>query len=275
MTEIEARYRARTPRSASMTGRAKSVMPGGSTRNFGYHPPYPVVIDRGEGNTVWDVDGCRYIDLAQNGLSLIHGHAFAPVTEALRSAAEKGTAWTGASLPQIEFAELLQRRLPLLELIRFTNSGTEAAMVAAKIARHATGRPLLLKAVGGYHGTYDDLEAGLHGRGELAGRTLLAEFGDAASFAEAFSRHPGQIAAVVIEAVKFSGVAEVPPPGFLQELRSMARAAGALFVLDDCLMFRLAVGGSSEKYHSSRTSWCSASFLEVACPWAPSVAART
>ena len=137
---IEETYRARTPGSAELLARARNSMPGGLTRNFGYFPPYPVIHQRGEGPYLWDVDGNRYVDLNYNGLSLIHGHAFPPVAEALARIAPHGWAWLGTSQPQIEFAETLIGRIKTFERVLFTNSGTEAGMLAVKLARAFTHR---------------------------------------------------------------------------------------------------------------------------------------
>ena len=248
LNSIEETFRARTVKSAQLTERARKSLPGGATRNFGFHPPYPVVHERGEGPHLWDVDGNRYVDLNYNGLSLIHGHAYPPVVRALAKAAVDGWAWLGTSRPQIEFAETLCRRIEIFEKVLFTNSGTEASMLAVKLARGFTKRPLILKARGGYHGTYSDLEAGLHGQGEIPGHALLAEFNDAASFQRVLDQRGRDIAAVVLEPVMYTGVVMPAIPGFLMQVQDAARRAGALFVLDDCLMFRLAPGGSAEKF---------------------------
>ncbi len=248
VNRIEEAYRAKTRKSADWMERGGRSLPGGVTRNFGYHRPYPVVMDRGKGAFLWDVDGNRYIDLNYNGLSLIHGHAYPPVAEALASRMPNGWAWLGTSRYQIEFAETLCKRIKIFERVLFTNSGTESGMLAVKLARHFTGRPLILKAVGGFHGTYSDLEAGLHGQGELPGHTLLADFNDLASFERVLADHGSKIAAVVVESVMYTGVVTPPVGTFLADLQAAAHRAGALFVLDDCLMFRLAPGGAAEKF---------------------------
>jgi glutamate-1-semialdehyde 2,1-aminomutase len=248
LNSIEETYRARTPASAELLARAKASLPGGLTRNFGYFPPYPVVHRRGQGPYLWDLDGNRYVDLNYNGLSLIHGHAFPPVAEALARLAPEGWAWLGTSRPQVEFAETLKSRIRIFERVLFTNSGTEAGMLAVKLARAFTGRPLILKARGGYHGTYSDLEAGLHGQGEIPGHTLLAEFNEIDSLERALAAHGDKIAAVVLEPVMYTGVVMPALPGFLGAAQAAAHRHGALFVLDDCLMFRLAPGGSAEKF---------------------------
>ena len=125
-TFIEVRYRRETPGSAALMNRAAAVMPGGNSRTTSFHPPYPVVLERGDGPWLWDVDKRRYVDLFCNGLSLIHGNNYSPAREAIQSAMQRGTAWSGASREQIAFAELLCGRIEAMELLRFTNSGSEA-----------------------------------------------------------------------------------------------------------------------------------------------------
>ena len=245
---IESAFRSRTPESGRLIEGAAHVMPGGVTRGFGFHLPYPVLMDRGEGCYLWDVDGNRYVDLINNGLALIHGHAFKPVVDVLTERLPKAWAWLGSSVPQIECARALCDRLPNFERVLFTNSGTESGMLAVKLARHFTGKPLILKLRAGYHGSYSDLEAGLEGRGEIPGHTLLAEFNDLESFERKLAANKGQVAAVVVEPVMYTGVVMIPEGNFLSDLEALARRYGALFILDDCLMLRLAYGGSAEKF---------------------------
>jgi glutamate-1-semialdehyde 2,1-aminomutase len=248
LSAIGRTYVARTPASAAAMERASGAMPRGLTRTLSWFPPYPLVFERGEGAILTDLDGHRYVDLFSNGLSLIHGHAYPRVTEALRAALPRGSAWPGASLAQVEFAELLRDRVPGGERVRFANTGTEATMLGVKLARHVSGRELIVKAYDAYHGSYDDLEAGLLGAGEVPGRVALARFGDLESYERAFAEHEGEVAAVIVEPVQYTGVVTPPPEGFLPKLRELARAAGACFILDDCLMFRLAEGGSAERF---------------------------
>jgi glutamate-1-semialdehyde 2,1-aminomutase len=247
-TTIERDYRRRTRRSRDLMSRAAKSMPGGNTRTTSFHPPYPVVFDRGKGPWLWDVDGHRYVDLFYNGLSFIHGHSYPPIRRSMAAVLGRGTGWAGASREQVAFADLLRRRIPGGGLVRFTNSGSEAAMLAVKVARRVTGRPLILKFDYAYHGSYPDLEAGLYGQGQIANRAVLARFNDIASCEQAFDKHAGAIAAVVFEPVMFTGRVIPPEDGFLTRLQALARRHGALSILDDCLMLRLAVGGSSEKY---------------------------
>jgi glutamate-1-semialdehyde 2,1-aminomutase len=245
---IETEFRRRTPKSAQLVERSARVMPGGVTRGFGFHLPYPAVMERGEACYLWDVDGNRYVDLVSNGFALIHGHAFQPVIEALAARLPNSWAWVGTSVPQIEFVEALCERLPTFERVLLTNSGTESGMLAVKLARRFTGKPLILKLRAGYHGSYSDLEAGLDGRGEIPGHAILAEFNDLASFERKLVENRGQVAAVLVEPVMYTGVVMVPEGNFLRDLEALARRHGALFILDDCLMLRLAYGGSAEKF---------------------------
>jgi glutamate-1-semialdehyde 2,1-aminomutase len=246
--ELESLYRSRTPSSAEAMGRARRYMVRGLTRGWGYHRPYPLVAKRGEGPYLVDLDDNRYVDLANNGLSLIHGHAFPPVVEALRAAAGRGSGWLVPSEEQIEFAQMLCERIAVFERVRFTNSGTESGMLAMKVARASTGRPAVLKSIDGFHGSFDDLEVGLYDRPEEPGRVYLAPFGDAEAFEQKLEEHGDEIAAVVLEPLLFSGLVTKAPPGFLRRVQEAAQRAGALFVLDDCLMLRLAYGGSAELY---------------------------
>jgi glutamate-1-semialdehyde 2,1-aminomutase len=248
LASIQAEYARLTPGSAELMSRAANSMPHGLTRTLSWFAPYPVVFDHGRGARVYDIDGNRYVDLFNNGLSLMHGHAYAPVETALRNALERGTAWPGTSDAQVEFAEMLVERIPGAEQVRFANTGTEAMMLAVKLARHVTGRQLIVKAWHAYHGSYDDLEVGLQNQGEIPGQVALATFGDLDSYAKILERHPGEVAAVVVEPVQYTGVVTPPPDGFLPKLRKLAEEAGALLVLDDCLMFRLAEGGSAERF---------------------------
>jgi glutamate-1-semialdehyde 2,1-aminomutase len=248
LTAIEQAYLARTERSARLMERAGASMPSGITRTLAWFAPYPVVFERGSGASVFDLDGNRYLDMFSNGLSLMHGHAYGPIEQALREALSRGTAWPGASDAQVEFAELLCGRIPGAEQVRFTNTGTEATMLAVKLARYVSGRPVVIKAWDAYHGSYDDLEVGLQGQDEDPGRVALATFGEIDSYAAALLRNAGKVAAIIVEPVQYTGIVTPPPDGFLTELRELCRREGVLYVLDDCLMSRLAEGGSSERF---------------------------
>ena len=241
MNSIERLYRARTPGSAALGARAARAMPGGDTRSVTFHRPYPLAIARGAGPFLWDVDGNRYIDLLGNYTSLVHGNAYPPIIEAIARASASGTAWPARNQAQVELAELICERVAAVERVRLCNSGSEAGMLAAQLARRVTGRSRLLMAREGYHGSYDDLSPEWAGEG---GRTTLANYGDAASFESMLARHGKEIAAVFLEPVLGSSGIIAPPPDFLPRVASAAARAGALFVADEVITLRLEVGGA-------------------------------
>src|SRR5512139_614911 len=140
MSRIEMEYQQRTPHSAELAAAAERWMPGGDTRAAAYFPPYPVTMARGAGPFLWDVDDNRYVDLIGNYTSLVHGNAYPPIVEAIQTWAARGTAWAARCEPALELAALLSERIASVEHIRFTNSGTEAVMLAIQIAKLVTGR---------------------------------------------------------------------------------------------------------------------------------------
>ena len=231
-----AAYETQFPRSGALMRRAAAVMPGGNTRTTAHYPPFPLAIDRADGPFLWDADGNRLIDLLLNYTSLVHGHRYPPVMEAVTAVLERGTAWPAASPEQVDLAGALCRRIRSVEQVRFCNSGTEAGMLAVRIARRATGRRLLLKATEGYHGSYDELDSGPE--------TLKAPYGDRDAFLVQIDRHGGELAAVVLEPVRGSTGVLAPPPEFLVDVAAATRAAGAVFVLDEVITLRLGVGGA-------------------------------
>lgn len=244
MNSIEERYRAATEKSAQLTKRAERVMPGGDTRTTTYYRPYPLTLKRGEGPFVWDVDGNKYIDLIGNYTSLVHGNAYPPIVEAVSKAVRDGSSWPARSEAQIELATVLCERVESVDRVRFCNSGTEAGMLAAHVARRLTGRKLILMARYGYHGSYDDLEIGLAGQdGE---RTMLADFGEATVFEALLSERGSEIAAVFLEPILGSAGIVEPPAEFLGRVAEAAHSAGAMFVVDEVITLRLAEGGGQQ-----------------------------
>lgn len=231
-------YDARYPASAALIERARAVMPGGNTRTTAYYPPFPLAITRADGPYLWDADGNRLIDLLMNYTSLVHGHRFPPAMDAARRTLERGTVWPAPSEEQVALAELLCERIPSVEQVRFCNSGTEAGMLAVRIARRATGRRTLLMATEGYHGSYSELEVG------GGPDTLDASYGDLDAFRSAIGRHSPDLAAVVLEPALAGVIA--PPPGFLDGVASAARDAGAVLVLDEVVTLRHGVGGGQQ-----------------------------
>lgn len=265
---IEARYRERTPGSAVLYQRATASLPGGDTRTIAFHHPYPLAIARGQGATLTDVDGNHYLDFLNNYTSLIHGHAHPAIVAAVTEQVSKGTAYAALSPAQAELAAIIRERVASIDAVRFCNSGTEATMHAIRAARAFTGRPLLVKMEGGYHGSYDAVEVSVHppldaagpahdprplpeGRGitpGAAGDTLVLPFNDIAAVERLFAARGPAIAAVIVEPVM--GTAGMIPAtrAYLQRLRELTAASGALLIFDEVMSFRVATGGAQALY---------------------------
>jgi len=241
MSRIQARYLQRTCLSADMYARATSLMPGGTSRQAAYWAPYPLTIERGAGPRFRDVDGHEYLDLINNYTAMVHGHAYPPVIEAARQQIAKGTGWAAANDASNRLAELIIERVPAIERVRFTNSGSEAGALAFTIARVVTGRNKLLMARWGYHGSLHEFELGSFGQpGPL---THLASYNKLADFEAVLNEHGNDIAAVFLEPVLGASGVIGGEADFLHGVKAAAHAAGALFVLDEVLTLRFATGG--------------------------------
>ncbi len=245
MGSIEQQYIDRTPNSAAMGPRAQKVMPAGETRAAGYHTPYPLTLSHARGYTLTDIDGNDYIDLSNNFTSLAHGHAYAPIVDAVSQVIGAGTAWPARNNTQIELAELICSRVASIDLVRFCNSGSEANMLALHVARVHTGRHKVLMARFGYHGSHEVFEAGFFGNsGEKAWpHTIVAPWGDAAAFEQILAEQGDEIAAVFLEAAMGSSGLVGAPTEFFQRVIDATHAAGAVFVLDEVITLRMAEGG--------------------------------
>src|SRR6266851_1206981 len=217
---------------------------------------------RGEGCFVWDAEGKRYIDYVGAFGPLILGHAHPAVVEAIRAAVEAGGPFGATTPAEVRLGELIRARMPSIERLRFVNSGTEAAMSALRVARAATGRDLVIKFDGGYHGHADSLlvEAGSGvatlaipgsaGVGApVAAQTLVARYNDLDSVATLLDAHANQVAAVIVEPVAANMGVVLPRSGFLAGLRRLTEDAGALLIFDEVITgFRVAPGGAQELY---------------------------
>jgi glutamate-1-semialdehyde 2,1-aminomutase len=217
---------------------------------------------RGKGAFTWDADGSRYIDYVGAFGPLIVGHSHPAVVSAIHAAVDAGGSFGATTPAEVRLAELICSRMPSVERLRFVNSGTEAAMSALRVARAATGRDLVIKFEGGYHGHADSLlvEAG-SGAATLsipgsagvaepvAAQTLVATYNDLGSVAALLDAHPGEIAAIIVEPVA-ANMGVIPPgPGFLTGLRQLTDGAGALLIFDEVITgFRVAPGGAQELY---------------------------
>lgn len=257
----------RTPvsRQEALVRRAEDLFPGGvnsPVRAFRSVGRPPLVLEAGEGARVRDADGRWYIDFIGAWGPAILGHGHPDVIEAVRATALHGFA-LGATVPgEVELGEAIREAVPSMEKLRFTSSGTEAAMSALRLARGATGRDLIVKFAGGYHGHSDGLlvEAGsglatlaMPGSAgvpaQVASLTVVVPINDLAGVRSAFERHPGRIAAVIVEPVAANVGVIAPAPEFLEGLRELTSANGALLVFDEVITgFRVARGGAQARY---------------------------
>ncbi|HET6231913.1 MAG TPA: glutamate-1-semialdehyde 2,1-aminomutase [Longimicrobiaceae bacterium] len=254
-----------TGRSAELFRRASEVTPGGvnsPVRAFRSVGGDPFFVARAAGARLWDVDGNEYLDYVLSWGPLILGHAHPAVVEAVRDAATRGTSYGAPTEAEVVLAEEVRRFVPSMERVRFVNSGTEATMSAIRLARGFTGRELILKFDGCYHGHGDSFlvkaGSGVATLGlpnspgvpeELSKLTLTAPFNDLAAVEEIFRIHAGRVAAVILEPVVGNAGFIAPDDGFLAELRRITEADGALLVFDEVMTgFRVAPGGAQERW---------------------------
>ncbi|MCP3800648.1 aspartate aminotransferase family protein [Allokutzneria sp. A3M-2-11 16] len=263
-TVIVERFRDRTPGSLKIHEAAKNWLPGGDTRTINHYTPYPVFMAHGRGCTVTDVDGNDYLDLNNNMSAIVHGHAHPALVAAATEQIALGTALGAPTKLQAEHAEVLCSAIPALEKIRYCNSGTEATMLAIRTARAFTGRELIVKIAGGYHGLHNDVQINMFtGMSEptkeqddlpdwfpaaqiprgvpfnTVDNVFLLPFNNIEAAEELFSRHGSRIACIIVEPM-LSAAGGIPATAdYLHGLRRITEEHGALLVLDECATFRL------------------------------------
>lgn len=253
-------------RSAQLSQRAHQVLPGGNSRSTIDLAPYPIYVVRGQGSRVFDVDGNEYVDFNNNYTSLIHGHAYPPVTEAVARQLPLGSAFAFATEQEIIHAERLCARTPGFDKIRFMNSGSEAVMNALKAARAFTSREKIAKCEGAYHGSYDYAEVSLssgpadwtqndprpvpHSRGTPRGvldDVVVIPYHDEAAARQLLDANAGDLAAVLFDPVA-SRVGMIPPTqSYLDMLASFCDEHGVLLVFDEVVAYRVNYSGAQGK----------------------------
>lgn len=243
--------------------RAQKVLVGGvnsAVRAFRAVGGTPRFIARSEGAYLWDVEGNRYVDYLGSWGPMIVGHSHPLVLERVRDAAGRGLSYGAPNVMETELAERICSLFSHVERVRFTSSGTEAAMSALRLARGFTGRTKILKFEGCYHGTADSLlvKAGSGALAfgqpssagvpeDLARHTLVAQFNDLASVQALFEQHPDDIACVMVEPIAGNMNLIMPAPGFHQGLRELCTRYGALLIFDEVMTgFRVALGGAQQ-----------------------------
>ena len=258
-------FKGKRQQSEAWFERAKKVTPGGvnsPVRAFGSVGGTPLVIRSAAGALITDSDGREYLDFVGSWGPLILGHAHAKIVAAVEAACRRGTSYGAPCQPEIELAEEVVAAYPAIEQVRFVSSGTEAVMSAVRLARGATGRDLVVKFSGCYHGHVDYLlvaaGSGLATFGqpssqgvpkELAALTRVLPLDDAAAAEKLFSAEGDRIAAVIIEPVPANNGLLLQRPEFLKTLRALCTKHGALLIFDEVITgFRLGAGGAAEHY---------------------------
>ena len=255
-------YRAADSRSAQLFERAKKVLPGGNTRTTLYEAPYPIYAARGRGATITDVEGQERLDFINNYTSLIHGHADPDINAAVMAQLPLGVAYAMPTEHEVALAELLVERIPVLEQVRFTNSGTEGVMMALKAARAYTGRPKIARFEGAYHGSYDFAEVGYVSPQEawtdgdpealpttagtpqgVLDNVVVLPYNDADAVERILERERHHLAAVLIDPMPSRfGLIQAQAP-FLQRLREITRAYGIVLIFDEVISLRVSYHG--------------------------------
>ena len=254
-----------TTRSSELFVQAQGRIPGGvnsPVRSFRAVGGTPLFIRRGKGSRIWDADGNEFVDYVGSWGPLILGHAHDSVVEAVGRALANGLSFGAPTEGEVELAGMIVDALPSIDMVRLVNSGTEATMSAIRAARAFTGRSKIVKFAGCYHGHNDGLlvEAGSGGATYsipnsagvpegYARETLVADYNALGSVQRLFDSHPGEIAAVILEPVAANMGVVPPAPGFLDGLRQLTDANGALLIFDEVITgFRVGYGGAQTLY---------------------------
>ncbi len=255
---IVAAYRAATPGSAAAAAKAQSLFPSGITHDSRYLDPYGVYITRAKGPRKWDVDGNEYVDYFGGHGALLLGHSHPAVVAAVHEQIERGTHFGASHEAEIAWAEWIMKLVPTAERVRFTSSGTEATLMALRLARAFTGKSKIIRFKHHFHGWHDHMTSGYasHFDGTpttgvlagIAGNVLLAEQNDAEGLARLIEGHD-DIAAAILEPTGAHGARLPIDPAFLGRLRELTRQAGILLIFDEVVTgFRVAPGGAQSVY---------------------------
>jgi glutamate-1-semialdehyde 2,1-aminomutase len=245
LADARARFAEANPRSAARQRAAEAAMPGGNTRTVLHYAPFPLAMARGEGCRLWDVDGHMYVDFLAEYTAGLFGHSDRRIRTAIDAALDDGITLSGVNTLEPRFASLVRDRFPSIDLVRFTNSGTEANMMAIATAKVVTGRSRVMVFEGGYHG--GTLYFGHGGIPiNLPHDWVLATYNDLEGTRARIRAEGANLAAVVIEPMLGSGGCIPADQGFLEMLRAETRASGALLVFDEVMTSRLAPGGLQE-----------------------------
>ena len=266
--QAEQLYRELTPTSYELFLKGRNYLPGADSRSTLFYPPYPVVLAEGHGCWLIDVDGNELLDFTGNHSSLVLGYGHPGVLAPVQRQLQKGSCFPGATVPQVQLAELLCDRVPSLELVRFTNSGTEAVMNAIRAARAFTGRSMIAKIEGGYNGSWDGVMMSTHPSPEQAGdvsrpgarpaslglapdstdNVMVLPFNEEETAVRLIEEQGKRLAAVIVEPVLGSAGMIPARQSYLDGLREVTERLGILLIFDEVVSFRIAFGGAQAYY---------------------------
>ena len=247
LAEAEELYRARNPESLTQHREACAAMPGGNTRSAIHVDPFPLTMVRGEGARLWDLDGHDYVDFLSEFTAGIFGHSHPSIRRAIEHALEGGLNFGAHNATEARFAAAICARFPSIDLVRFTNSGTEANLMAVSAARAITGRPKVLVFEGGYHGGVFYFRG--HGSPLNAPfEYLLGRYNDLEAVEALVRPHRAELAAILIEPMQGTTGCIPAERSFLAGLRTLADETGALLIFDEVMTSRLAPGGLQEAH---------------------------
>ncbi len=238
-------YADQRPISASWAGRANAVMPGGNTRSVLGFEPFPFRVERAQSKFLWDVDGHRYVDLLGNYTAGLLGHSPEPVEKAIRGVLDSGWSYGSVHRNEVELAELLTARFASIDQVRFTNSGTEANLMALAVAANHTQRSKIVVFEHGYHGGVLTF-GGAANPVNVPHDWLILPYNDIAAVTDAFATHGETIAAVLTEPMQGSAGCIPGDPLFLAALRQLATDHGALLIFDEVMTSRFSTGGAQQ-----------------------------
>jgi glutamate-1-semialdehyde 2,1-aminomutase len=245
LAEAEEQYRAANPKSLAQHREACTAMPGGNTRASIHVDPFPLTMARGEGAKLWDLDGHEYADFLSEFTAGIYGHSHPAIRRAIVEALTNGLNFGAHNQAEARFAAAVCARFPSVELVRFTNSGTEANLMAISAARAILGRPKILVFGGGYHGGVFYFRG--HGSAINAPFDyLVGGYNDLDAVIKLVKPHRGELAAILVEPMQGTTGCIPAEHGFLAGLRALADETGALLIFDEVMTSRLAPGGLQE-----------------------------
>ncbi len=252
-------YQKKTPLSKNLFERAKKVMPGGISHNIHFFPPYPFFVKGAKGSKIWDVDGNEYIDLWMGHYTHILGHHSEVIIKAIEEQLREGIHWGIVFEKQVALAELIQELIPSAEMVRFCCSGTEATMYAVRLARAYTGKRMILKVAGGWHGANPylsfgikvpyEMEESLGLLPEIKKSTDIILFNDIKESLNVIHKYRDDLAGIIIEPVIGEGGFISASIEYLKALRSETEASGAMLIFDEVISgFRVSLGGAQERF---------------------------